>query len=64
MLFNCAQEKAIQYLGETLEQVASMGEILQLIVVELIRKICRTTTNPTERVYIFFYFKNFFKKKV
>jgi coatomer subunit beta len=48
MLFNCAQDKAVQYLSEVLDQVAGMGEILQLIVIELIRKVCRT--NPSERV--------------
>eukprot|EP01116_Phalansterium_solitarium_P017107 TRINITY_DN4132_c0_g1_i2.p1 TRINITY_DN4132_c0_g1~~TRINITY_DN4132_c0_g1_i2.p1 ORF type:complete len:946 (+),score=352.53 TRINITY_DN4132_c0_g1_i2:57-2894(+) len=47
MLFNCAQDKAIEYLSEVLDQVSSMGEVIQLIVVELIRKVCRT--NPTER---------------
>jgi len=47
MLFNCAQDKAVQYLSEVLDQVSSMGEILQFIVVELIRKVCRT--NPQER---------------
>eukprot|EP01114_Cavostelium_apophysatum_P024678 TRINITY_DN973_c0_g1_i2.p1 TRINITY_DN973_c0_g1~~TRINITY_DN973_c0_g1_i2.p1 ORF type:complete len:955 (+),score=319.11 TRINITY_DN973_c0_g1_i2:111-2975(+) len=47
MLFNCAQEKAVQYLGEVLDQISGMGEILQIIVVELIRKVCRTT--PSER---------------
>ncbi|PRP88152.1 hypothetical protein PROFUN_03975 [Planoprotostelium fungivorum] len=47
MLFNCAQEKAVEYLSETLDQVSGMGEIIQFIVVELIRKVCRNT--PTER---------------
>ncbi len=48
MLFNCAQDKAVQYLSETMDQVSTMGEIIQLIVVELIRKVCRT--NPQDRV--------------
>jgi len=47
MLFNCAQDKAVQYLSETLDQVSGMGEIIQFIVVELIRKVCRTS--PAER---------------
>jgi len=47
MLFNCAQDKAVQYLSDVLDQVSNMGEILQFIVVELIRKVCRT--NPQER---------------
>jgi len=45
MLFNCAQEKAVEYLSETLDQVSGMGEIIQFIVVELIRKVCRNTPN-------------------
>jgi len=45
MLFNCAQDKAIQYLTDVLDQVAGMGEMLQFIVVELIRKVCRSTPN-------------------
>ena len=49
MLFNCAQEKAVQYLSDVLDQVANMGEILQFIVIELIRKVCRT--NPQDRVH-------------
>eukprot|EP01113_Clastostelium_recurvatum_P001792 TRINITY_DN1073_c0_g1_i6.p1 TRINITY_DN1073_c0_g1~~TRINITY_DN1073_c0_g1_i6.p1 ORF type:complete len:1001 (-),score=348.72 TRINITY_DN1073_c0_g1_i6:425-3292(-) len=47
MLFNCAQDKAVEYLGTVLDQVASFGDMLQFIVVELIRKVCRT--NPQER---------------
>jgi coatomer subunit beta len=56
MLFNCAQDKAVQYLSEVLDQVSSMGEILQFIVVELIRKVVRT--NPQERVSISFAISN------
>lgn len=47
MLFNCAQDRAIEYLGTVLDQVANFGDMLQFIVVELIRKVCRT--NPAER---------------
>jgi coatomer subunit beta len=47
MLFNCAQEKAVEYLGTVLDQVSNFGDVLQFIVVELIRKVCRT--NPNER---------------
>lgn len=48
MLFNCAQEKAVEFLGTVLDQVSNFGDVLQFIVVELIRKVCRT--NPNERV--------------
>jgi len=47
MLFNCAQDKAVEYLAEVLDQVANMGDILQLIIVELIKKVCKT--NPGDR---------------
>eukprot|EP01132_Coremiostelium_polycephalum_P005839 gene5839-7268_t len=47
MLFNCAQDKAVEYLGTVLDQVTSFGDMLQFIVVELIRKVCKNT--PSER---------------
>eukprot|EP01112_Ceratiomyxa_fruticulosa_P016820 TRINITY_DN5132_c0_g1_i1.p1 TRINITY_DN5132_c0_g1~~TRINITY_DN5132_c0_g1_i1.p1 ORF type:complete len:963 (-),score=223.46 TRINITY_DN5132_c0_g1_i1:118-3006(-) len=47
MLFNCAQDRAVEYLASVLDQVAAFGDMLQFIVVELIRKVCRT--NPGER---------------
>mmetsp|Transcript_24653 Transcript_24653/g.61827 ORF Transcript_24653/g.61827 Transcript_24653/m.61827 type:complete len:954 (+) Transcript_24653:242-3103(+) len=47
MLYHCAEEKAVEYLAEVLDQVSSFGDILQLIVVELIRKVCRHA--PGER---------------
>jgi coatomer subunit beta len=47
MLCNNAQEKAVEYLAGVLDQVASFGDILQLMVVELVRKVCQK--NPDER---------------
>jgi coatomer subunit beta len=47
MLFNCDQERAIIYLNEVLDQVQNFGEILQLIIVEMIRKVVRI--RPAER---------------
>eukprot|EP01090_Pellita_catalonica_P020959 TRINITY_DN7712_c0_g1_i2.p1 TRINITY_DN7712_c0_g1~~TRINITY_DN7712_c0_g1_i2.p1 ORF type:complete len:973 (+),score=184.69 TRINITY_DN7712_c0_g1_i2:54-2972(+) len=47
MLFNCDQDRAIEYLSTVLDQVADFGDILQFIIVELIRKVCKT--NPAER---------------
>jgi len=47
MLFSTAQEKAVEYLNTILDQVANLPDILQMIVVELIRKVCRK--NPAER---------------
>ena len=50
MLFNCAQERAIEYLATCLDEVPTWGDMLQLAVVELIRKLCRSA--PTERVCV------------
>eukprot|EP01133_Synstelium_polycarpum_P013412 gene13412-15800_t len=47
MLFNCAQDKAVEFLGTVLDQVPTFGDMLQFIVVELIRKVCKN--NPSER---------------
>lgn len=47
MLFHTAQERAILYLSQNLDQVATWGDILQLVVLELIRKIVRS--NPYEK---------------
>ncbi|EAL65020.1 coatomer protein complex beta subunit [Dictyostelium discoideum AX4] len=47
MLFNCAPEKAVEYLSSVLDEVPSFGDMLQFIVVELIRKVCKTS--PSER---------------
>lgn len=43
LLFNCAQDRAVEYLLNNLEQVASWGDILQMVVLDLVRKVCRTT---------------------
>ncbi|GAA0145483.1 vesicle coat protein [Lithospermum erythrorhizon] len=42
MLFNCAQERAVTYLLTHVDRVAGWGDILQMVVLELIRKVCRT----------------------
>ena len=47
MLFHTAQDRAVAYLGQNLDQVATWGDILQLVVLELIRKIVRS--NPYEK---------------
>eukprot|EP00271_Cylindrocystis_brebissonii_P013153 TRINITY_DN32762_c0_g1_i1.p1 TRINITY_DN32762_c0_g1~~TRINITY_DN32762_c0_g1_i1.p1 ORF type:complete len:955 (-),score=201.96 TRINITY_DN32762_c0_g1_i1:1049-3913(-) len=47
MLYNCAQERAVHYLLSNLENVALWGDIMQMVVLELIRKVCRT--NPAEK---------------
>ncbi|CAK9052742.1 Coatomer subunit beta (Beta-coat protein) (Beta-COP) [Durusdinium trenchii] len=44
MLVNCDQERAIKYVLSLQEQVSSMGDIFQLAVLELVRKVCRSTS--------------------
>eukprot|EP00887_Chlorella_sp_A99_P002075 scaffold21.g2075.t1 len=42
MLANHAQDKAVAYLMSQIERVADWGDILQMAVLDLIRKVCRT----------------------
>ncbi|TYG38462.1 hypothetical protein ES288_D13G225400v1 [Gossypium darwinii] len=42
MLFTCAQERATNYLLTHVDRVSEWGELLQMVVLELIRKVCRT----------------------
>ncbi|MCL7028544.1 hypothetical protein MKW94_002596 [Papaver nudicaule] len=42
MLFTCAQERAISYLLQHVDSIPEWGELLQMVVLELIRKVCRT----------------------
>ncbi|KAJ4834767.1 hypothetical protein Tsubulata_020007 [Turnera subulata] len=42
MLFNCAQDRAINYLLTNIDKLPEWGELLQMVVLELIRKVCRT----------------------
>eukprot|EP00440_Ansanella_granifera_P055866 gb/GFBE01060550.1/.p1 GENE.gb/GFBE01060550.1/~~gb/GFBE01060550.1/.p1 ORF type:complete len:1011 (+),score=354.87 gb/GFBE01060550.1/:1-3033(+) len=44
MLLNCDQERAIKYVLSLQDQVSSMGDIFQLSVLELVRKVCRSTS--------------------
>ncbi len=47
MLLHADQERALNYLASCLDQVNNFGDILQLVIVELIYKVCHT--NPSER---------------
>lgn len=42
MLFTCDQDRAINYLLTHVDRVSEWGELLQMVVLELIRKVCRT----------------------
>ncbi len=41
MLVNCDQERAVQYQLSVIDQIGGMGDIIQLNMLELIRKVCR-----------------------
>ncbi|KAK7293957.1 hypothetical protein RJT34_16840 [Clitoria ternatea] len=41
MLFSCAQDRAINYLFSNIDRINDWGEQLQMVVLELIRKVCR-----------------------
>ncbi|XP_022295702.2 coatomer subunit beta-like [Crassostrea virginica] len=47
MLIHADQERALNYLSSCIDQVTSFGDILQLVIVELIYKVCHN--NPSER---------------
>ncbi|XP_065072384.1 coatomer subunit beta-like [Rhopilema esculentum] len=47
MLIHADQERALEYLSTCIDQVHSFGDILQLVIVELIYKVC--IANPSER---------------
>ncbi|KAI9073058.1 hypothetical protein K1719_044978 [Acacia pycnantha] len=42
MLFNCAQDRAVSYLFTSIDRIIDWGEQLQMVVLELIRKVCRS----------------------
>ncbi|XP_015894017.3 coatomer subunit beta-1 [Ziziphus jujuba] len=41
MLFTCAQDRAVNYLFTHIDRINDWGEQLQMVVLELIRKVCR-----------------------
>ncbi|CAI0438730.1 unnamed protein product [Linum tenue] len=42
MLFTCDQDRAVKYLFEHIDKISEWAEQLQMVVLELIRKVCRT----------------------
>jgi coatomer subunit beta len=44
MLYHCDSDRALTFLNSVLNTISSLGESFQLIVLELIRKVCRA--NP------------------
>ncbi|KAM7263323.1 hypothetical protein ACFE04_001006 [Oxalis oulophora] len=49
MLFNCDQDRAVNYLLAHVDRISDWGELLQMVVLELIRKVCRTNPNQKGR---------------
>uniref|UniRef100_H2ZHQ3 Coatomer subunit beta n=1 Tax=Ciona savignyi TaxID=51511 RepID=H2ZHQ3_CIOSA len=47
MLIHADQERALDYLSTCIDQVNTFNDILQLVIVELVYKVCHA--NPTER---------------
>ncbi|KAL1210436.1 Coatomer subunit beta-1 [Cardamine amara subsp. amara] len=47
MLFTCAEERAVIYLLSNVDKVSDWNESLQMVVLELIRSVCKT--KPTEK---------------
>ncbi|KAJ6806603.1 coatomer subunit beta-1-like [Iris pallida] len=47
MLFNCDQARAVAYLLSHVDQVPEWNELMQMVALDLIRKVCRT--NPAEK---------------
>ncbi|KAK1275706.1 Coatomer subunit beta-1 [Acorus gramineus] len=47
MLFTCAQDRAVSYLLSHVEAVPDWGESIQMVVLDLIRKVCRS--KPREK---------------
>ena len=47
MLIHLDQKKALEYLNSCLDQIGGFNDILQLVIVELIYKVC--IANPSER---------------
>ncbi|CAL0308605.1 unnamed protein product [Lupinus luteus] len=42
MLFSCSQDRAVSYLFSNIDKIIDWGEQLQMVVLELIRKVCRS----------------------
>ncbi|KAI3937784.1 hypothetical protein MKW92_046855, partial [Papaver armeniacum] len=42
MLFTCAQQRGISHLLTHVDSIPEWGELLQMVVLELIRKVCST----------------------
>mmetsp|Transcript_65546 Transcript_65546/g.189004 ORF Transcript_65546/g.189004 Transcript_65546/m.189004 type:complete len:1013 (-) Transcript_65546:170-3208(-) len=50
MLLNCDQDRAVKYVLSMQDQVSTMGDIFQLSVLELVRKVCRSSPGNKGRL--------------
>lgn len=51
MLVNCAPELAVEYLESVMNQVPNFDELLQMAIVDLIRKDCKNNANNKVKRY-------------
>jgi len=49
MLYQCSQEKAIDYFAQNVESVQKFGDGFQLVILELTRKVCRADPSQKSR---------------
>lgn len=49
MLVHCDQERAVKYLRENIDKISTSGDIFQLSLLNLLRKMCKTY--PNEKVF-------------
>lgn len=51
MLFNCTQGCMITYLLSHIDQIPEWNELLQMVVLDSVRKVCRSNRREKEEVY-------------
>jgi len=49
MLYQCSQDKAIDYFAQNLDSVSKFGDGFQLVILELTRRVCRTDPSQKSR---------------
>lgn len=49
MLVNCDQERAVKYLRENIDKISTSGDIFQLSLLNLLRKMCKTYPNEKSK---------------
>lgn len=50
MLFNCSNELALEYLQSQMDNVSSLGEMLQLLILAMIRKMFKSSVTSSKRL--------------